>query len=116
MKIFLIAAFGSLFQEFLHICSVAKTLHDDAAFKAFIKSPIYWSLAVGTIILSGIWVALAYGDHGSKLPSSVVMILGAAAPSLFKQAVSAMVKPRAHLGARQDSKIKKMLKTYFKIK
>jgi hypothetical protein len=115
MKIFLIASFGSLFQEFLHICSLAKTLNA-TEFKVFVKSPIYYSLAIATIILSGLWVALAYGDERSKLPPLVIMILGAAAPALFKQAVSAMVKPRGDLGGKGDSEVKKLLTTYFKIR
>jgi hypothetical protein len=115
MRIFLIASFGSLFQEFLQICALAKTLKDEE-FKALIKSPIYYFVAVGTIILSGVWVALAYGDQASKLPALVVMILGAAAPSLFKQAVSAVVKPRGNLGDKQVSAVKKVLQAYFKLR
>jgi len=39
-----------------------------------------------------------------------------AAPSLFKQAVSAVLKPKGNLGEKQVSAVKEVLEIYFKLR
>ena len=98
VKIFCVAALGSLFQELLHISELRKR-STDAVFKKQLRSPSYYICAVLMIAVSGAVIATWYGDDPQHLRNSEIMVLGAAAPALFKKAVSAAARRSAHAGA-----------------
>jgi hypothetical protein len=80
----LIAAFGSAVQEIIHLYDLRNSLHEDTS--TFLKSWKYWTITLMMIIVSGIGTWVLYGDNLTI--KSVIFILGAAFPLLFKKLVA----------------------------
>jgi hypothetical protein len=113
MKIFFIAALGSLFQEFLHHVDLQRSLRPDR-YRKLVRSVVYYALAGLMIVLSAAVVSVAYSDQPNHLTNVEVLILGAAAPALFKDAVSAATKRKAHAGVGAPS-IGDYVRDYFNV-
>lgn len=92
----LIASFGSIVQEVIHLYDLRNTLHlPDTS--PIVTSWKYWVVTLLMVIVSGIGTWILYGENLSI--KSVIFILGAAFPLLFKKLVSsATSKKETELG------------------
>lgn len=100
----LIAAFGSAAQEVIHLYDLRNTFHEETSI--FLKSWKYWAISLTMIIISGVGTWILYGDNLTI--KSIVFILGAAFPLLFKKLVAgATTKGQTELGGFS-------IKDYFK--
>jgi hypothetical protein len=91
----LIAAFGSAVQEVIHLYELRNVLHEENS--TFLKSWKYWAITFTMIMVSGIGTWVLYGDNLTI--RSVIFILGAAFPLLFKKLVAgATTKGQTELG------------------
>jgi len=91
----LIAAFGSAVQEVIHLYDLRSKLHEETS--TFLKSWKYWAITLAMIVVSGIGTWILYGDNLTI--KSVIFILGAAFPLLFKKLVAgATNKKETELG------------------
>jgi hypothetical protein len=91
----LIAAFGSAVQEVIHLYDLRNTLHEETS--TFLKSWKYWAITLTMVIVSGVGTWILYGDNLTI--KSVIFILGAAFPLLFKKLVAgATTKGQTELG------------------
>ena len=92
----LIAAFGSTVQEVIHLYDLRNKLHLEEM-SPILKSWKYWAITVSMIIVSGVGTWILYGDN--LVIKSVIFILGAAFPLLFKKLVAgATNKKETELG------------------
>ena len=92
----LIAAFGSAVQEIIHLYDLRNKLHEETS--TFLKSWKYWAIILTMIIVSGIGTWILYGEKLNI--KSVIFILGAAFPLLFKKLVAgAATKGQTELGS-----------------
>ncbi len=80
----LIAALGSAVQEVIHLYDLRNTLHLDTS--AFLSSWKYWAITLAMVLVSGVGTWILYGENLNI--KSVIFILGAAFPLLFKKLVS----------------------------
>ena len=80
----LTAAFGSAVQEVIHLYDLRNTLHEKTSM--FLSSWQYWAITLTMIVTSGVGTWILYGDNLSV--KSVIFILGAAFPLLFKKLVA----------------------------
>jgi hypothetical protein len=101
IQFMLIAAFGSIIQEVIHLYDIRSTLHlPDTT--SILKSWKYWAVTVTMIVVSGVGTWLLYGDNLNI--KSVIVLLGAAFPLLFKKGVASIgektpvLKNEPHLG------------------
>lgn len=85
IQFMLIAAFGSAMQEVIHLYDLRTTLHMPDT-SAILKHWQYWAITLTMIIVSGVGTWLLYGD--SLTIKSVIVILGAAFPLIFKKLVA----------------------------
>ena len=89
----LIAAFGALVQEIIHLYDLRKTLGEETS--TFLKSWKYWAITLVMIVVSGIgtWVLYHETLNNDDLNiKSVVFTLGAAFPLIFKKTVGGFVE------------------------
>ena len=96
-----IAAFGSIIQEVIHLYDIRTTLHLPDTI-SILKAWQYWAITLTMIVVSGVGTWLLYGDNLTI--KSVILILGAAFPLLFKKLVASAganpptLKEGPHLG------------------
>src|SRR3954470_18797602 len=115
MRIFLVAAPGALFQEIIHHAALHNTL-TAPRYKKLVRDVPYYVIATLMVITSGAIIALAYSDAQDRPGTFELLVLGAAAPSLFKNAVSATVKPKAHAGPESlPSEKAAQVRSYFRL-
>ncbi|MDX3916974.1 MAG: hypothetical protein QHC79_25760 [Pseudosphingobacterium sp.] len=85
-----IASFGALVQEIIHLYELRAKITEPAS--GILKSRVYWVITIAMIITSGIGTWILYGD--TLEIKSVVFILGAAFPSIFKKVVAGAIDNR----------------------
>ena len=102
LQFILTAAFGSIIQEVIHLYDIRNTLHLQEV-SSILKSWKYWAITLAMVVVSGIGTWILYGD--SLTIKSVILILGAAFPLLFKKLVASaganqpIPKNEPHLGS-----------------
>jgi hypothetical protein len=91
IQFILIAAFGSMVQEVIHLYDLRNKLHLEEL-TPILSSWKYWAITGAMILVSGVGTWVLYGDN--LIIKSVIFILGAAFPLLFKKLVAGATNNR----------------------
>lgn len=87
IKVILVASFGALAQEFLHLYDLRANLRtggDKRKFKSMLRSVEYWALAIGNVLIGGVFTWIWYsGEQPTKLRDYLIM--GIAFPLIIKK-------------------------------
>lgn len=106
LKIILAASFGALAQEFLHLYDLRasmRTTGDKRKFKGMLSSAEYWMLAVGNILIGGVftWIWF-YGEQAMKLRDYLIM--GIAFPLIIKKIFKSFASDGSAKLGREDTR------------
>jgi hypothetical protein len=95
---FLVAALGAVLVEVAYWYELRFQL-DQEKFKRTLNSPLYWTFTAAMIVLSPAAVLIWFSDE-EKVALKTYLIMGAAFPHIFKNAVAVFIRSGAKLGAR----------------
>lgn len=106
----LVASAGALCQEVLHWYNLRNKLLDTEV-KNLIRSKGYWIITIAMIVFSGFGTYYLFCEDIPQ-KTSVLFVLGAAFPSLFKKLVEAKSNEGHHLG-ESTFQFSEVVKLYF---
>ena len=90
----LLGSIGGLTAEFMHWYS----LRHQNRLPVYLKSPFYWMITIGMVLVGGLVAWLRYGASGTSFD---VFVTGLTAPILLQKIINQA--PRQKTGAKGDS-------------